>query len=480
MYTRPDLGSLMLKKIYTSVIVVFILGLTSCSSGLTLVPTPTQGQTTGLTQVSRLTNTPTVEATPEPVGTHIPLGIEPGDLQGTNIHFWYPWDQEMALAIEALVDQFNLENKYGILVLATGHDNDLYQDVLTGISTGIMPEVAAVSISQIQSWDNYGNNVLDMDVYVEDSDWGWTGSELSDFLPLLWEQDMVDGKRLGLPIYASSMVVVYNQTWAQELGFGSPPTTPVDFKTQACAAASANNNGTGGVIASIDPDTLMSWIFAFGGNGLNRDETGYDFDTSEVRAAFEYLKDLFESGCAWIPEDRYPDHEFATRQGLFYTTSISGFQSLLASFASNESDDEWRAIPFPSPNGAAAVSLFGPAYTILRSTPEKQLAAWLLITWLSQPEHQARLIEASNAFPVRKSVIHLLGDYAAANPQWAAAQDLISFGFLEPRFGSWRIARWAISDAATELVSPGFTPESIPRLLEDLNATLAEIHFQNR
>jgi multiple sugar transport system substrate-binding protein len=480
MFTRPNLGNLKLRTRYTLSIVVFLLGLTSCSSGSNQIQTPTENQAPGLTQVQKVTDTPATETTPEPVGTRIPLGIEPGDLQGISIQFWYPWNQDMAFTIEALVDQFNLENGYGILVSATGHSSDLYQDVLAGISAGIVPDIAAAPNNQIQSWDTYGNSVVDMNVYVEDPDWGLTGLEISDFYPVLWEQDLFEGKRLGLPTIASGTVVVYNQTWAQELGFESPPTTPVDFKTQACAAATANNDGTGGWIASMDPATMMSWIFAFGGNGLNREGNGYDFDTPEVEEAFDYIKALFESGCAWVPEDRYPDRGFATRQGLFYTASVSGFPYLVASFDSNENDDEWRAIPFPSPNGEPVINLFGPAYTILRSTPEKQLAAWLFITWLIQPENQARLIEASNTFPVRKSVIHFLEEYAVANPQWAEAQDLISYGFAEPKFGSWGIARWTIGDVATELVSPDFASEGIPFLLEDLNAILVEIHFQNR
>ena len=52
-------------------------------------------------------------------------------------------------------------------------------------------------------------------------------------------------------------------------------------------------------------------------------------------------------------------------------------------------------------------------------------------------------------------------------------------GVDDPNLGSWNIARWAISDAATTLLGPGFTDEEIPALLEELNNLVAEIHFQN-
>jgi ABC-type glycerol-3-phosphate transport system substrate-binding protein len=185
------------------------------------------------------------------------------------------------------------------------------------------------------------------------------------------------------------------------------------------------------------------------------------------------------SGCAWIPEDQYPDNDFATRRGLFYSTSITGFPYISSSFETNEWGDEWIAIPYPSLEREPVVNLVGLSYAIMQSTPEEQLAAWLFIQWMTQPENQARIIEAASSFPTRVSTLDNLVKYARENPQWATAQELIPNSFVEPQFGSWGVARWVISDAAASLIKSSFTREEIPLLIEQLNSTIAEVHFHN-
>jgi ABC-type glycerol-3-phosphate transport system substrate-binding protein len=142
--------------------------------------------------------------------------------------------------------------------------------------------------------------------------------------------------------------------------------------------------------------------------------------------------------------------------------------------------DEWIAIPYPGVTTSPVINLYGPAFAILKSTPEKQLAAWLFIKWMTQPENQVPFIKASGYLPTRASTMDLMDGYARINPQWAAAQNLISHSRAEPRFGSWGVARWVISDAVLELIKPDFQSEHIPLLLKDLDAILAEIHIQNR
>ena len=102
-------------------------------------------------------------------------------------------------------------------------------------------------------------------------------------------------------------VLLYNRGWAQELGFNRAPTTPGEFKEQACAAAQAlladdefDNNGTGGYLVDGDPLVVSSWILAFGGSLSGSDSPDSYFDPEPVEEAFSYLKGLFDRGCAWI------------------------------------------------------------------------------------------------------------------------------------------------------------------------------------
>jgi len=478
----------MLRKSFAKFLYLLLLGLVACSPEPTLIPTYTNSDinypiATGTDIIE--VDPPTQEHdTPQVKTTSIPLGVISEDLRGLSLQFWHPWTHDLVNVVESLVDEFNAENDYGINVIASSKGNSLYLDFRTGIGNGSIPNVVAAANNQLHAWDNYGNVIQDLNVYLNDPFWGLKESEIVDFYPVLWEKDDVGGKRYGIPGYTSSSVMAYNHSWAGELGFSTPPTTPTEFKTQACAAAAASVDiaesiPSGGWIANIDPTTVMSWIMAFGGNGINKGGDGYDFDNPEVKAAFDFIKSMFKSGCAWIPENRYSDDEFTSRQGLFYSTGITGFPYLQSSFISNEWGDEWIPIPYPSKDGDAVVNLVGLSYAVIQSTPREQLAAWIFIQWMTQPKNQARIIEASSTFPTRVSTIDVLDGYASENPQWAAALELLPNGFMEPQFGSWEVARWALSDAAAFLVSSSFTTEEIPILLEELNSIMTETHFYN-
>ena len=66
-----------------------------------------------------------------------------------------------------------------------------------------------------------------------------------------------------------------------------------------------------------------------------------------------------------------------------------------------DNTDEWTLIPFPGSTARVLVA-YGPSYSVLKSTPEKQLAAWLFARWLLSPENQAQWVDASALFPLGK------------------------------------------------------------------------------
>jgi multiple sugar transport system substrate-binding protein len=434
--------------------------------------------------------TPTLRATPDPQVTTTPtqritpIDVLPEDLDGIQIQFWHPWIQESEEAIQSLVALFNAQNKYGIQVQASSHSGELYQDVAGGLNRGNYPGIVAAPNYQIQSWDHGGAFVVDLDGYSQDPTWGLSVSEVTDFEPAIWEQDVFQGKRLGVPAYRSATVLYYNQSWAHELGFDAPPGSPDEFKEQACAAAAATtasleNPGVGGWIASLDPGTVMSWVMAFGENGINQAGDGYDFSSPQTVAAFDFIWVLFKYGCAWIPADLSPEDAFASRQGLFYSSTVAGLGNQRLANEINQSEDEWIAIPYPSEQGSGVVNLYGPSYAILKASPQQELAAWIFIRWLLQPEQQVTLLETRFLIPLSQSASQKIVNDQEVVP----GQDprvLISVGRSEPVFGSWSVGRWALSDAAAMFVDPNLTSQDIPLILADLDTLLAEIHTGQR
>ena len=119
-------------------------------------------------------------------------------------------------------------------------------------------------------------------------------------------------------------VLYYNLTWLEELGFAGPPTTPEEFEEMTCAAAEANGDGTGGYILRDDASAMASWTFAFGGDVLNEDNTGYVYNGQATVDAMTMLKRMLDNGCAYFFTEGYPNPEFAARRASFTQGSSSG------------------------------------------------------------------------------------------------------------------------------------------------------------
>jgi ABC-type glycerol-3-phosphate transport system substrate-binding protein len=326
--------------------------------------------------------------------------------------------------------------------------------------------------------NSYGDVVVDLSAYIADESIGLGAEEIADFYPVFWEQDRIGDAHLGLAMQKTGQVIFYNASWARELGFENAPTTPEELREQACASAAANGNGTGGIFLNTNSSAIAGWIFAFGGEIEN--ENGYNLNSPETEAAFTFLKTLQNEGCMWQPENFYPNAEFATRQGLFYISSLAGIQIQADYMKAAENEDEWTVIPFPGITGEPVINIYGPSLSILAATPEEQLASWLFIKYFLEIQNQAQWVETTGYFPSRQSTYRELGSYALENPQWQAASELLIYGQHEPRYESWGSVRGVLQDAAAELLYYGVGIDGIPQLLEELQNLASELHAETR
>ena len=283
-----------------------------------------------------------------------------------------------------------------------------------------------------------------------------------------------DGTVFAFPISQSENVLFYNSGWAKELGFDNPPSNYEEFKAQACAAADANNSdsnpdndGTGGLVLYAGASNVASFVFANGGNMLNADGTGYDFTDQTVVDTANFLKDLWDSGCAFATES-YPNPEFATRKALFTMSSTAGLPYQVAAFEAEDAiKDDWTIAPFPGKDGGQSVDLYGQYVAIANTNPERMMATWLFIKYLTSPEVQAKWIEGSAYYPTRSDTLPLLDSYSADNPIWAYGPSFLQYGKAEPAWASWTTVRRDVGDTFNAILQG--TPDQIPSLLDDLN-----------
>ncbi|GAB4399497.1 MAG: ABC transporter substrate-binding protein [Anaerolineales bacterium] len=427
-----------MKKILPFILLVSIL-LSACGAGETPVveaepSAEVQGTEPAPTQVSG-------------VETASRLEVNQDALRGLEISVWTPWYGIEQSLFETFVNEFNSSNPWGIKVSLQSQINftNLYETTTASLPTEGRPNLVIALPEHAQEW--FANGVtVDLTEYAEDPAFGIDSSDVPD---VFWNQDISNGARVAIPAQRTAQVMLWNETWANELNIRSAPASAAEFRRQACRAhdamktdSFAENDLMGGWVVNVEPMTAYSWMTAFGGGVL--EEGNYRFLTPNNIDALKFLRELSETNCAWQGASN-PITSFANREALFITVSLGDLPTVARAFASAENRDTWSVQPFPNEDGGT-LAVYGSSYVILKSTKEKQLAAWLFTRWLLEKEQDARWVEATHNFPLRASTLSLLGDYEKTHPHWKQAVELIPQGELQPQLGSWRTIKVMIGD----------------------------------
>jgi ABC-type glycerol-3-phosphate transport system substrate-binding protein len=420
---------------------------------------------------------PAPSLTPTPLPT---IGVDPAALRGVSIQVWHAFAGPAADIFSSQAAQFNASNQWGIVVTPSGYGDytNLFDVMNTALDSGQAPDLVAALPEQTLAWEALGQ-VVDLRSYLVDPQWGLAADATADIPSVFWAQDNMSGKQLGLPAQRSARFIFYNQTWAHELGFATPPATADEFRQQACAAnasfqkdADPKNDGYGGWIVDTDWQTTYSWLLAFGG-GVT-DGNAYGLRTDPNLAALQFIKILFDSHCAWLSTEPTPFDSFARRSALFISGDMGELPTEMDSMKRLKNSDEWTVIPFPGPQESGLV-VYGPSYTVLKSTPEKQLAAWLFARWMLSPENQSQWVEATGLFPLRNSVMDMIGPYLLASPQWGAAIATLPQAQDVPQLASWRKVRYVLEDGMKVLFQENLPLDKLPALLVEMDSMAQEL-----
>jgi len=454
---------------------------TPLPAGITELPTITGTAslvpTLGPTQVARLPST----LTPSPSFTPLPaIQVDPTLLRGLNIQVWHAFAGSADALFTSQLAQFNSDNQWGIVISPTsyGEYTGLFEAMNAALETGQTPDLVAALPEQSLAW-NARAAVIDLSPYLDDLQWGLNAADRADFPAIFWQQDTLDGRQLGVPAQRSTRLLYYNQTWARQLGFNNPPATADEFRQQACAANASfrtdvdpQNDGYGGWIVDTSWQTSYSWLLAFGG-GVEQGGA-YRLRSDPNLVALQFLKGLFDNHCAWLSIEPTPFDSFARRSGLFISADLAGLPTELESMRRLKNSDEWTVIPFPGSQGRLMVT-YGPSYSVIKGTLERQLAAWLFVRWLLQPESQAQWVEQTGLFPLRNSVLDMIGPYRSASPQWEAARGYLSLAQGVPQLTSWRKVRYVLEDGMTVLFQTNLPVEQLASVLEEMDAMAQEV-----
>jgi ABC-type glycerol-3-phosphate transport system substrate-binding protein len=468
---------LRLSSFYRLLSGLLLLGLLLTACQVTppgIEPAPTQGAKSATPQPAT-TRTPTVLPSLTPT---FPADVQ--RLNGLKLVLWHPYmgDLEKALMVE--VDEFNHKNAWGLQIELLGFGGaQALQNAFFQANQSDLPDLLLASPEGIRDLQAETEALFDLALLVEDPEWGLSEEEISDFLPGIWQTPAEDSQRLGLPVLRNARVLIYNRTWAGELGFAQAPGTPQEFQQQVCAAVQANLSavytlrGTGGWLLDNDAYTLLGWLQGFGAEFSD----GFQFNTPEGLEAFSYLHELVDQDCTYrlpvaSPE---PFEPFAARRTLVYAGSLIDLPLQAQVSRKLENLDRWEILPFPALQGQGGVPLFGQDAAILDGTHEQELGSWLFLRWLLLSRNQAALAQIGGVLPVTRSGLQTLKTNGAPLAQYRQVLDLSDQFQPLPSAAGWGQARRVLEDATWQLYQPYTRQEDIPAILVQLDAMLKEL-----
>ncbi len=377
----------------------------------------------------------------------------------------------MGHVLENQGQAFNLNNSWGIQVRLRSFSgfSELQAALRETLKTSERPDLAILLSEQAAEWAAR-QALVDLSPYLNDPVYGLQQAQIADFYPSIWAQDVSGLQRWGMPAQRSGRVLLYNQSWAQELGFSMPPSGPEEFRQQACAAARAAGNGRGGWYLDTHPMTALSWIYAF--NGEVVEGQGYRFLQPANLSTFVFLKSLFDDGCSWRNADTEPVQAFSARQALFITLSIEDLPKVERAFALQGNQDTWKVIAFS--RDFSFVS-YGASYVLFKTTDAEQLAGWLFIQWLLRPENQEAMVKSMGFLPLTRSAFRQLSDYAAEHMAWKQAVEQLENARPAPTLASWGRVKWMLGDGFEEIFRRGLESGQIPLILAELDRGAQEV-----
>ena len=175
--------------------------------------------------------------------------------------------------------------------------NDIYNDVITNISTGTTPNVCITYPDHIATYLTGNEVVVPLDDLFEDKSYGLGGSELlfdapdqSQIVPQFLEECRIGGH----PYMRSTEACYINVDYVEALGYTLPETLTWDFIWEVSEAATEKN--TDGTFRLNGQEVLIPFIYKSTDNMmiqmLKQQNAGYSTSTGEVEIFNDTTKEI--------------------------------------------------------------------------------------------------------------------------------------------------------------------------------------------
>ena len=302
---------------------------------------------------------------------------------------------------------------------------DIYNDVITNISTGTTPNVCITYPDHVATYLTGDNTVVPLDSLFTDPRYGLGGSKVafdsvkkSEIVPQFLKECTIGENVYAIPFMRSTEACYVNKTYVEKLGYELPEILTWDFVWEVSEAAMAQDangnflvNGQKVMIPFIykSTDNMMIQMLRQAGIGYS-DENGeiqiFNDDTAKL------LKTISEYGktkaFSTFKISGYPGNFLNAGECIFAIDSTAGatWMGSKAPLMDISADrvvsfeTAVRMIPQFDPEHPQMISQ-GPSVCVFnKEDPQEVLASWLFAQFLLTDEVQIAYSETEGYVPV--------------------------------------------------------------------------------
>lgn len=385
--------------------------------------------------------------------------------------FWHPESGDRAVALEALIEQFNADNEWGITVESVSWPDRgrLYDQMLLQLvnpSAHILPNLVVTWNDEAALYALSGK-ILDLNLYLNDSATNNLAAN-SDVLPLvLTSTEPFTAARYALPWRGFTYLMAVNLDALAELNFTASPTTLAELGNMACVFHAQGGWSRGqfgpayGFLVPNDSDFLNALIEAQGQPVfIPTPQPHFTYNTPAAQTVFSLLKLWYTDGCINGRTTSTDDLEaFARGNTLFYFGSSAALSLLRDRIATHfVTPFAWDVFPLV---GTSTYSSQASMIAIVSHTPEADLAAWLFLQWLLDEAPQISWNQTALSFPLRPSSGEAVAQSLTNFPQWQSAWDIFRASpQLIPQIAGQDVIGVELEQAFRRILLPDSSPEA--------------------
>ncbi len=346
--------------------------------------------------------------------------------QDTTIDFWYAVGGTQGTAMQEMIQEFNSTNEYGIRVNGSfsGSYGDTAQQIMANLAANSLPAGGLVPAGPL--WTCREGNFL-----LEEFMNGPEGLAEEHFFPVLLDYNRYEGNLCSLPFNNSTMVMFYNKDLMAQAGL-DPEAPPQNWDELKAQATEIVNSVPGAVGVEVRDAAwwLKGLILQNGGDIVRTDPVVPAYHEEAGVEALEYWASLIEEGLM-------PAGQHDVSRDLFMAGRV-GF--LMASTASVPTVEGGAHFAFGTDllpgNVERGTTVGGANLVIFPSTPEKELATWRFLKWLTSAENSARFTAATGYVPTgpEAAASEAVQALLIESPAYAAGQNQLEVSSQYPHF----------------------------------------------